>query len=82
VRQADDRFRQTLPGQVASIFASIFNIEEHLDILFLEDGEQRELAQVCNPFLVVECGKHRATARHASACPFFSGFAAGRPPAA
>jgi hypothetical protein len=36
---------------VAKIFASMFGSHEHLDIIFLSEAQEAELAMVCNPFL-------------------------------
>jgi len=36
--------------EVGSIFAFIFNAEEHLDILFLSEGQEARLIKVCHPF--------------------------------
>jgi hypothetical protein len=36
--------------KVGAIFAVVFNSKEHLDIMFLTDGEEAELARVCKPF--------------------------------
>jgi hypothetical protein len=36
--------------KVGAIFAVIFNSKEHLDIMFLTDSEEAELARVCKPF--------------------------------
>ncbi len=39
-----------LAGEVGKIFASIFGGHEHLDIIFLSELQEAELAIVCNPF--------------------------------
>jgi hypothetical protein len=49
LRIDDSRWLASLIGQISSAFAS-FNANEHLDIAFLKDEEERELAQVCKPF--------------------------------
>ena len=36
--------------KIGAIFASAFGAKEHLDILFLEDDQEAELAKVCKPF--------------------------------
>jgi len=43
----DDRL---LVHQAGAIFASMFNAQEHLDVLFLKRHEEIELARVCRPF--------------------------------
>jgi hypothetical protein len=35
---------------VGKLFASMFNVQEHLDVLFLKLDEEIELAKVCSPF--------------------------------
>jgi|SRR5579863_3933896 len=37
-------------SKVSLAFASVFNAKEHLDILFLTDAQEREVAEVCKPF--------------------------------
>jgi hypothetical protein len=36
--------------KVGAIFASVFNAKEHLDIMFLTDGQETQLVKVCRPF--------------------------------
>jgi hypothetical protein len=36
--------------KVSKLFAGIFNAKEHLDIMFLTDGQEAELTKVCKPF--------------------------------
>jgi len=36
--------------KVGVVFASIFNPPEHLDTMFLTEGQEAELAKVCKPF--------------------------------
>ena len=36
--------------KVGAIFASIFNSQEHLDIIFLTDGQEAQLTKVCEAF--------------------------------
>jgi len=40
----------SLLPKLAGIFGSMFSSQEHLDIRFLEDIEERELRSVCVPF--------------------------------
>lgn len=40
--------------KVGTIFASVFNAQEHLDIIFLTDGQETSLAKVCQPFFTNE----------------------------
>jgi SseB protein C-terminal domain len=35
---------------IGKIFASMFGGHEHLDIIFLDDKQESELAKVCSPF--------------------------------
>ena len=35
---------------VGIVFGSVFNAREHLDIVFLSDGQEAELKKVCKPF--------------------------------
>ena len=46
-RGPDDR---QLAEDAGKIFASMFNVHEHLDVLFLKPQEEIELAKVCRPF--------------------------------
>jgi len=39
--------------KVQTVFASVFNSSEHLDILFLTAKQETELTQVCKPFFSV-----------------------------
>lgn len=43
---ADQRTVET----VGEIFASIFNVKEHLEIIFLSDDQEPQVASVCKPF--------------------------------
>jgi len=36
--------------EVGSVFASVFNAKEHLDIMFLTDIQEFQLRKVCRPF--------------------------------
>jgi hypothetical protein len=40
----------TLVEEVRRVFASVFVKREHLDILFVDDNQQRQVASVCLPF--------------------------------
>jgi hypothetical protein len=48
--RAQPGFEQTLVQQIGSIFASIFNAKEHLDIVFVTNADELELKKVCRPF--------------------------------
>ena len=39
-----------LVEKIGRIFAAIFGRHEHLDIIFLSDGQESELIKVCPPF--------------------------------
>jgi hypothetical protein len=39
-----------LAEKIGGIFGMIFNAHEHLDIIFLDDQQESELAKVCSPF--------------------------------
>ncbi len=39
-----------LAEKIGGIFGMIFNAHEHLDIMFLSDEQESELAKVCSPF--------------------------------
>ena len=39
-----------LAEKIAGIFGMIFNAHEHLDIIFLSDEQESELAKVCSAF--------------------------------
>src|SRR5262249_5218546 len=43
-------FDRRLAEELGRIFASIFGSHEHLDIIFLSETQQSELAIVCRPF--------------------------------
>ena len=47
VRGADDR---SLVQAVAGHFANIFGRQAHLDILFLSESQEQDVARVCSPF--------------------------------
>ena len=36
--------------KVGTIFADVFNSKEHLDIMFLTDGQEAQLTKACKPF--------------------------------
>ena len=36
--------------KVGTIFADVFNAKEHLDIMFLTDGQEVQLTKACKPF--------------------------------
>jgi len=36
--------------KVGAIFGFVFNAKEHLDIMFLTDGQEAQLTKVCKPF--------------------------------
>ena len=36
--------------KIGTIFASVFNAQEHLDIVFLSDEQEASLITVCQPF--------------------------------
>jgi hypothetical protein len=44
---SDDRL---IAEEAVKIFASMFNVREQLDVLFLNPHEEIELAKVCRPF--------------------------------
>src|SRR5450755_3042776 len=39
-----------LVEKVGEVFASVFNAEEHLDVIFLNDKQEAELTNCCKPF--------------------------------
>ena len=39
-------------GRVGEVFSSMFGRHEHLDIMFLTDAQEAQLAKVCKPFFV------------------------------
>lgn len=41
---------QDVMRAIGVVFAAVFNVREHLDILFLNDTEEAALARVCAPF--------------------------------
>jgi len=49
---------RALAEKVAKIFASMFGGHEHLDIIFLSETQQAELAIVCKPFF--QTGEEKA----------------------
>lgn len=42
--------RKPVLANLASIFASVFDAKEHLDIMFLTDEQEGHVAGVCGPF--------------------------------
>jgi len=36
--------------KIGTVFASVFNSQEHLDIIFLNDQQEKDLVKVCQPF--------------------------------
>jgi hypothetical protein len=42
--------RNGLVGQIGIVFARLFNIQQHLDILFPTPEEEVQLSKVCRPF--------------------------------
>ena len=43
---------EKIVASVQTVFASVFNSDEHLDILFLTAEQETELTQVCKPSFV------------------------------
>ena len=41
---------ESLVRVIGALFASIFSRDEHLDVLFLNENQESELARVCAPF--------------------------------
>lgn len=41
---------QRLQKRLGQIFADVFRSEEHLDILFMQEGQETAIKQVCSPF--------------------------------
>jgi hypothetical protein len=41
-----------LVGQISKIFSVMFSIDEHLDMLFLNESQKAELDNVCLPFYI------------------------------
>jgi len=41
---------ESLVKRIGNVFANQFGSNQHLDILFLADGQERDLTQVCKPF--------------------------------
>jgi hypothetical protein len=48
--RAKEEASQDLVAEIGSVFATIFNANEHLDIVFLGRAEEEKLARVCRPF--------------------------------
>jgi hypothetical protein len=44
--------RTGLIEQIGTVFARLFNIQQHLDLLFPSMDEERQLSRVCRPFFV------------------------------
>lgn len=42
--------RHPLLREIGQVFSSIFNAEEHLDILYLTEEQEERLSRVCRPF--------------------------------
>lgn len=43
-------FDHAVAENAGRIFASMFGVHEHMDIVFLEDNQECELSKVCSPF--------------------------------
>jgi hypothetical protein len=41
-------------GGTLGVFSRMFGSNQHLDIMFLSDDQERELERVCRPFFVVQ----------------------------
>ena len=41
--------------KIGTVFASVFNTHEHLDIVFLSDDQEASLVRVCQPFFLKDC---------------------------
>ena len=48
---ADGGVEDALLEKIASVFAGMFSNREHLDMIVVDHDQERELAQVCRPFL-------------------------------
>ncbi len=48
----NDRDRAGIVQAVSKIFARIFGVREHLDVLFPTDVQREQLRQVCKPFFM------------------------------
>lgn len=42
--------QDALLREIGAVFASMFRREQHLDILFIDRDQERELSRVCSPF--------------------------------
>jgi hypothetical protein len=42
--------QDSLLREIGAVFASLFGRDQHLDILFVDPDQERELARVCVPF--------------------------------
>ena len=40
----------SLIGNLADVFSSMFGAHEHLDIMFIQEDEERQLQAICAPF--------------------------------
>jgi len=47
-----DQDRAPLVEQIGTVFARLFNVQQHLDILFPSGEEEDRLAKVCRPFFI------------------------------
>ena len=47
----------SLVESIGDLFASIFSPNEHLDILFLDDAQERQLTRVCRAFYEAQSRK-------------------------
>jgi hypothetical protein len=48
----------SLVDDVGKVFVGLFNRSQHLDIMFIRDDQERELAAVCAPFYDYVTGTH------------------------
>lgn len=42
--------QESVVREVASVFASMFGRDQHLDMVFVTESDEKELARVCSPF--------------------------------
>lgn len=48
----DTEREKVLLAEIGKIFSKLFNSDTHMDMLFLKDGQENELKNVCKPFYV------------------------------
>lgn len=47
---AEDEIKEKIVAAISGIFDSMFNVSQHLDVLFASKSQESEISSVCHPF--------------------------------